>query len=611
MLDGIKKLLGTHSPDSSKALSTLQEQAANFIHQKEWDQAIISFRAILAQNPRDDSALYGLGDALYQLDQHLEALSTLQEAIRLNENDANYHYKYGNVLKDLGRPDEAVENYLRATLLNPSHFQALNNLGVVLQSLHQYKESIKYYRKALKFNPDLYQALTNLAYLLQQFGDPNEAIKLYQQSFTLNPNEPGIYLQYATLLNEIGRRSEALSAVHQALTLNPDLSDAKVLLCYIENPKEENNDAIHCYESLITQGVETPFLCSNLGEYYSDLGHIQEAIYWNRRAIQLDPNFVNAHFSLASDLLMLGNFSEGLEEYEWRWQLPHFLENNFKDLRKPLWDFSNGKTILIHAEQGYGDSIQFSRYLSLLSNKCSKVYFQCPQPLKRLIQSIPGISVLSHNENIVDFDAHMPLMSLPRAFGHTLQSIPNNTPYLSAPKESIRKWQQRVTANSGLNVGLCWHSHNPSGANRFVAKGKSIKSIPPELLHSLLLNFKNVNFYSLQKNAAPPPIIFNQSHNWFDWTNELDDFSETAAFIESLDLVISIDTAVAHLAGALGKPVWVLLLNIADWRWLQNTNRCPWYPSMTLFRQPKNHDWETVISQVKSALTTHLLKDKA
>lgn len=317
-----------------------------------------------------------------------------------------------------------------------------------------------------------------------------------------------------------------------------------------------------------------------------------------RKALEEKPDFAEARWNMGLTCLLSGNFIEGWEGYEWRWEKPDY--KKFKrDFPKFIWQGEElkGQRILLHAEQGYGDTLQFIRYVPLVDARNARVIVECPRDLTKLLGNIDGVSrVVARNDPLPEFDLHCPLMSLPKVFGTTLDSIPSKIPYLNADPDLIRTWKGRISSNiMKFKVGLAW-SGNPEHQN------DRNRSCALEIL-SPLAQVKNVQFFSLQKGRGSEEVKSPvQGLGMIDLTDQIQDFSDTAALIENLDLVVSVDTVVAHLAGALGKRVWTLLPYSPDWRWLLEREDSPWYPTMHLYRQPKPGDWTAVIQRATADL---------
>ncbi len=329
-----------------------------------------------------------------------------------------------------------------------------------------------------------------------------------------------------------------------------------------------------------------------------DLGRYDELLAGFRRTIELAPGFAEARWNHALTLLLLGDLARGWAEYEWRWRWEGFSEP-VRPFRLPLWDGGNlaGKTILLHAEQGIGDTLQFIRYVPWVAECGGRVIVEVQPSVVRLARRIAGISeVIARGEPLPDFDAHLPIMSLPRVFGATMATIPNRVPYLSADATATEIWRARLAQDGvGLRIGLAWAGSASHTHDRW-------RSIPLSAL-ARLGEAAGILLYSLQVGpAAEQANPRSTPMKLIDHTAHLSDFSETAALIANLDLVISVDTAVAHLAGAMGKRTWILLPPTPDWRWLLDRADSPWYPTVRLFRRPRGQTWDTVIQEVVGEL---------
>jgi tetratricopeptide (TPR) repeat protein len=335
---------------------------------------------------------------------------------------------------------------------------------------------------------------------------------------------------------------------------------------------------------------------NNLGGVLFDLGRPGEAIASLRAAIRQAPNHADAHVNLASSLLLAGQFAEGWAEYEWRWQQPQNKPLMVR-FRKPMWggeDIADG-VLLLHAEQGLGDTLQFCRYVPGVAAQ-RRVILEVQPLLVTLLADLPGVErIVARGDALPPFDVHCPLLSLPRLLGTDLETIPRKTPYLRADPERVASWHRRMGALEGLRVGLVWAGNQALAADRR-------RSIALEHF-AALAGMPGISFVSLQKGPAaeqtkspPPGLVLH------DWTPELNDFAETAALIEALDLVIGVDTAVMHLAGALGRPVWLLNRFDRCWRWLLDREDSPWYPLLRQFRQAEPGDWSGVFARVQIAL---------
>jgi hypothetical protein len=387
-------------------------------------------------------------------------------------------------------------------------------------------------------------------------------------------NYAAAFYNRGNALNMLNRFEEALASYDRALALRPDYVEA----------------------------------LANRGATLHELQSFTEALASYDHAISLRPDSADVHYNEALCRMLIGDFERGLEKHEWRWKTGLFRTSK-RDFAKPLWlgsDDVAGKTILLHAEQGLGDTIQFCRYAPLLAQRGANVVLEVQKPLHQLLSSLPDVShVLSRGDPLPHFDMHCPLLSLPLAFKTRLDSIHGETPYLSSSAVKIAEWRNRLGERQKPRIGLVW-AGNPRkelpGANRIDAQ----RSIAFDRL-AVLLKDTRCEFYSLQKGEAAVTQLRESAlrQHVVDWTDEIHDFADTAALIENLDLIISVDTAVAHLAGALGKPFWLINRYNTCWRWLLDRDDSPWYPTARLFRQDETRDWDGVTARVLDALRAY------
>jgi len=459
-------------------------------------------------------------------------------------------YNRGNALLAQGRHAEAQASYEQALALKPDDAEALNNLGVTRYLLGQHAAALEAAERALAIRPAYARALHNRGNALLALKRAEEALASYREAYALTP-EPAWRLHFGDALQALERHEEALE----------------------------------CYERAIAHDPRRAEAFGGRGNALQGLNRHEEALASYLHALELDPGDPETHWNEALARLALGDYARGWEKYEWRWRNPS-LHMPLPATDKPLWlgrEDLAGKTILLHAEQGYGDAIQAIRYAPLVAARGARVLVHCRRSLASLFRSVAGVqAMVTPEEPLPRFDCHTPLMSLPLAFRTTLETIPAQVPYLSPSAALAGKWRRRLDAHDGrTKVGLAWRG-NPQFSR------VTTKSLPfPRLLP--LVASRSCAFFNLQPGAA-------ETHEaLIDYASEFDSFDDTAALIANLDLVISIDTAVAHLAGALGKPVWILLPFSADWRWLRGREDSPWYPSARLFRQPALGEWDSVV----------------
>jgi tetratricopeptide (TPR) repeat protein len=501
-------------------------------------------------------------------------------------------------LHQAGRLQEAERLYRQVLAQQPEHVDALHLLGVTAAQLGRGDVAVDLLRRAIALRPNFADAYSNLANALTSNGQLDQAVTACRQAIDLNPNLPEAHNNLGNALKDKGEIDQAIAAHRQAIALNPRLAEAHYNLGNALRDKGELGKAIAAYRQAIAVKPNYVDAHVNLGDALKEQGQLDEAIAAFRQAIVLRPGFAEVHSNLALALLTRGHFQEGWQEFEWRWKCED--SPALGNLAQPLWEGRplEGRTILLHAEQGLGDAIQFIRYLPLVEQRGGRLVILCHTQLQRLFQANAGRwQVVTQAQPLPAFDLHCPLVSLPRVFGTNLGNIPKESPYLHADAEEARKWQDRLAKHSPLvKVGLVW-AGRPAHTNDRNRSMKLARLAP-------LGQAPGVRFFSLQKGEAAaeaktPPL----GMELVDWTQELKDFADTAALIANLDLVIAVDTAVAHLAGAMGKPVWTLLPFVPDWRWMLQRQDSPWYPTMRLFRQPCRGDWDSVIARVVDALS--------
>ena len=616
------------TPSIQQALQTaLRHHEAGKLHEAE---AI--YRQILAAEPNHADALHLMGALAYQVGRHDVALDLIQRAIAQNANTSNYHNTLSLVYKARGQLPEAIRSCQRAISLEPGFAKAHDNLGTMLRDAGRSLEAVAEHQKAIDLQQHYPQAYNNLGNALGDLDRRPEAIAAYRKAIEQQPELPQPWANLGSSLRLTGQFEEAIAAQRHAIALKSDFAVAYSGLGAALQDSGQMDAAVEAFAQAARLDPRDPMVHSNLGNSLRMQGRLEESIAACRRSIEVDARYANGwsnlsaalylqgeyeqslaacqraidlaadhvegHWNKALNLLLRGDLAEGFEQYEWRWRWKSYSATT-PPLPGPRWDGSDprGRTILLWAEQGLGDSIQFVRYAPLLAARGARVLLRCDPQLTGLLQSVQGVErVLAHEDALPQYDFQVPLMSLPKALGTTLASIPADVPYLSAEPERVQHWRDRLAQDGDtLKVGLAW-------AGRPTHHNDRQRSIPLSLL-APLAEVKGVRFYSLQKGDAatqainPPPGM-----NMVDCADDLIDFSDTAALVQNLDLVIAVDTAIVHLAGALARPVWVLLPSVPDWRWLLGREDSPWYPTMRLFRQSARGDWPAVVRKVAENL---------
>ena len=465
----------------------------------------------------------------------------------------------------LGRHAATVEYLGRAIAVQPRVVAFHNNLSMAYRALNKFDEAIACCQRALELDPRCIEAHRNMADALREQKKPGEAVAWYRRTLALVPEDADVHTALGVALQDQGQVDEAAACYRQAITLKPDHAQAHV----------------------------------NLGLTLQEQRKFDEAAACFRRALEVQPDLADAHLALSAIQLLQGDFEHGWPEYEWRWPAKRVTARHF---RQPRWDGRPlaGATILVHVEQGLGDTIQFIRYAPLLKRQGGRVIVACQKAMLPLLATCPGIDqFIAEGDNLPAFDFHVPLLSLPGILGTSLTNLPADIPYLFAAPALVEQWRERIRTLPGRKVGICWQGSSQYAADAF-------RSIPPRSI-APLAQVPGVSLISLQKGATPAQLAeIGGGFPVLDLAGELDEksgaFMDTAAVIANLDLVVTCDTAVGHLAGALGAPVWVALSFVSDWRWFLDRDDSPWYPTVRLFRQQQRGDWADTFQRIQAAL---------
>jgi tetratricopeptide (TPR) repeat protein len=488
-----------------------------------------------------------------------EAIAYFRRVLEVRPDLPRVHHNLGVALAEQARLPQAQASFERAVRLRPDYAEARCNLGNTLLRLGKREEAVEQFRRALRIKPDYPDALNNLGLALTEMGRPGEAVVFLQQATRLKPSLVEAFNNLGLALADLGRFAEAQTAYKQALRLKPTFSDAM----------------------------------TNLASAHKEQGRLAEALAGYEMSLWYNPSSPTTHWNRALTLLQMGDYERGWPEYEWRWRRKRSRPRCFE---QPRWDGSalDGRTILLYSEQGMGDVIQFVRYAKLIHRRGGKVIVECPPRLLPLFARCADIDQLvAEGEPLPAFDVQAPLMSLPGLFGTTLASVPAEVPYLSVEPQLVKHWGERLGGAPGFRVGIAWQG-NPRH------KWDAHRSIPLAAF-APLARVPGVRLVSLQKEHGTEQLPAFAKHFAVEDLGP-GEFTDTAAAMAHLDLVITVDSAVAHLAGALGRPVWVALSTIVDWRWLLGRDDTPWYPTMRLFRQKRLGDWDEVIARIAREL---------
>ena len=518
-------------------------------------------RRVLQQLPDHPDALNLLGLAAAQSGRPQEAADLFTRALRGSPGNAALHGHLGIALRNLGRYEEAIQCFDRAIALKHSHAVAHNNRGATLADLKRHEQAIASFERAIAVNPGYAEASYNLG---------NSQI-------------------------ELRRVDAAIASYREAIAIDADFADAHNNLGVALAERNQHEDAIACYRRAIALEPQFADAYSNLGVALADLKRYSEAFAAYERAIEIDPQCADAHWNLALCRLLLGDFERGWEGYEWRWKQDQVAKFK-RHYPQPLWrgkEPVTGKTILLYAEQGLGDMLQFCRYASRVADLGARVLLEAPPALQSVLSGLRGVAqVIAQGADTPAFDIHCPVTSLPLAFHTTADTIPRDVPYIAADDSRVVMWQGKLGVKIKPRAGLAWSGNLLPDPNRSMA-----------LADALPLALEGIELISLQKEVrASDAALLATRPDIRHFGDELRDFADTAALIEAVDIVISIDTSVAHLAGAMGKPLWIMLPYNPDWRWMMDRDDCLWYSTARLYRQTAVGDWASVVRRVSEAL---------
>ena len=522
-----------------------------------------------------------------------EAESCLKQACLQNPDAPDVHFALGLFEEESGDPHSAQRHYERAMQLDPCHARAHVNLGLLHKQANVLGQAEECYRRAIAADPALAEAHLNLGTLFHQTGRPNEAEQSFRQAVANEPALATAHRNLSSLLLWQNRHVEALQFALKAKQFEPDEPETHNTLGAVYKATQQIDKAIDYFRKTVDTTPGNAVYLSNLAGALVDARRLDEAHELFHRTIELDAKLPDAHYGLGMLQLLEGDFVDGWEKYEWRWLSSQQRRRRHQD--KPEWDGKPApdRTVLVHCEQGLGDSIQFARYLPSVARYAGSVVLECPPQARRLFEAIPGLAkVVTPTDATPEYDLQVALLGLPRLFGTTLETIPSQIPYLRPPLDEpsapdLPSWK--------FKVGLAW-AGNPNHRN------DAFRSMQWHDCQALI-EADSVHFVSLQlKPGDEAASTIGRATNATDAAPHCTDLAATAAIIARLDLVIAVDTAMAHLAGALGKPVWLLLPFAGEWRWLHEREDSPWYPTMRLFRQPRPGDWRSVIDHVRLAL---------
>ena len=591
---GILRVQPSHL-DAMHLLGILLSQSGKHV------EAVDRIRSAIALRPNTAVLHRNLGLALKAQGKLVESIDCYQQALRLKPDSADVYCYLGAALHGLGKLDDAIANYQQALRLNPNDPVTHNNLGTALEGRGKLDEAVVCYRSAIRLTPDYYTAQNNLGTALLKLNDLDEAVASYREALRLKPDDAGAHNNLGAALEGQGKLDEAVASYQLAIRLKPNDAVAYNNLGNALQKQSKSADAVACYQQALRLKPDYVVAQSNLGTTLQRQNKLDDAIACYQQALRLKPDYADAHHNLGMAWLQTGNLASGWSQYEWRIKV-----NRLPEFRQSKWDGSPlaGRRILILAEQGLGDTLQFIRYIPLVKARGGHVIVACQPPLMGLLKCVEEIDELipqptDLRPELPPFDVYSYLLSVPNLLGTTLDTIPHRVPYMLADERFVERWRQELGHGNELKVGIAWQGNRLNSCDR----GRSIRLEEFEPLGQI----QNVRLISLQKGDGSEQV---RQLAWClpvtDFTDRMDDstgpFLDTAAMMMNLDLVITSDTSVAHLAGALGVPVWVALAYSPDWRWLLDRDDSPWYPTMRLFRQETTGDWAGVFRRIAREL---------
>ena len=567
--------------------------------------ALVCFDRALELNPNLAAAHYNRATVNARLGDHELAIRSFDRALALQPHHAALHNNRANSLKQLGRLAEALESHTLALAIEPGNLETLHNRAVVYALLGRYAQALSDYEELRARGGEQPADLVGRGASLVALNRHTESLIPLQQATEQLPLEPEAHIQYGVALLRLNRYVEALASFDRALLITPKRPDVLTNRAIVLVGLDRVEEALTTLHSALELDRAPADIYTNLGLVYRSLQRNYEAMASFRKTLERKPGDPSASFALAFVHLTLADFEAGWPLYESRFDEPA-LNVPKRVFRVPRWDGKTslvGKTLLVNAEQGLGDAIQFCRYLPLLAAQGVNIVFEVMPALEALLRTLPGnIQLVGRGEPLPRADYHCPLLSLPLAMRTDLGSIPANVPYLAADPERVAKWGTRLAAIPGLRVGIAWQG-NLAVEQLMWARGRSM----PLAQLAPLAQVAGVSLISLQKGEDCTQQL--RAVEFRDRVLDLgpaldrgeDAFLDTAAVIANLDLVISTDTSIAHLAGALARPAWIALAFAAEWRWLLERSDSPWYPTFRLFRQRRRGNWQSVVAPMAEA----------
>ncbi len=585
----------TSVQETPEQLQNLFQEAFQHHQQSRWPEAKAGYEKILQVHGQHFNCLHMLGVLEAQTGNPLKALEYLQQALQINPQAPAVLGNYGNALNDLKRWQEALPFFQQALALDPNMINAQYAQGIAHYQLGDYAQAQQSFQQVLSLQPDYMEAMRYLIQTYYQSQQTELAIQTSEQLLARLGKSADSYLHLAHLHYDLKNYAYALSNIEQALALDAQLAGAHSLKGLVLMGLNQPLKAQPCLQTALQLNANDIDVLSNLGLTMQELQHLPEAIDYFDQALALAPDHAEVQFNKSLALLLSGDFTQGWQLFESRRRLAPNPQPLFE---QPLWlgDFSlQDKTILVYSEQGLGDTIQFSRYIPRLSELGAKVIFAVPKPLLRLMAQVPGVLVLASEGQVVPkFDCHCPLMSLPLAFNTQPHDIPASAQYLQSYSLERKRLLDALGVKTKPRIGLVWSGRPEHGndVNRSIALADLLAILP-----------QGAEYISLQKEVRDSDLAALQASPIVDMRSQLNDFTDTAGLCDCIDLLLTVDTSVAHLAAAMGRQTYMLLPYNPDYRWLLHRTDSPWYPSVKLYRQQQHGDWSATWQQLQQDLS--------
>ena len=577
----------------------LVQQGLNLHQRGNLNDAQNIYEQILSIQENNFDALQLLGALFAQVKKYPQAIKFLSKAIIVDPNHAGCFSNLGISFQKLRRLEEALSSYDKAISLQADYAEAYSNRGAVLQELKRFDEALSSYDKAISIKGDYAEAFNSRGTVLEELKRLEEALSSYHKAISINKDFTESYYNRGNVLHKLKRLEEALSSYDKSISLHEDYAEAYSNRGLVLQDLKRLEEALSSYDKALSLHEDYAEAYSNRGTVLEELKRLDEALSSYEKAISINKDYAEAYWNSSICYLLAGNFNEGWARYEWRWQSKSISKTaGIRKFSQPLWlgtEVLKDQTIFLYAEQGLGDTIQFSRYVSLVAGLGAKVVLEVQPSLVKLLSYLEGISqIISKGDKLPNFDYQCPLMSLPLAFKTELKTIPSVSKNISTDEKKVEKWQAILGEKTKPRVGIVWSGavNHKNDLQRSLKLSQLITHLPSDY-----------EYLSLQKEISDvDKEVLIECCKIKHFGDDLKDFTDTAALCELIDIVISVDTSVAHLAGTLGKNTWVLLPYSPDWRWLLDRNDSPWYSSVKLYRQEKINDWESALVNIESDL---------